>query len=586
MRLLFLSLFLILTTGIFAQNKPFTLPYEQDSNKTMTYEEIIGMCLTVDSLFMEVRLKSFGTSSGGYDLPYLIVEDPMRKDDKLTLWIQAGIHPGESEGADAGFLFIRDVLTKSEFRPMLQKVRIIFIPVFNADGWNRFSPYNRINQNGPEEMGWRCTAQNLNLNRDFMKADAPAMQNWLTLFNEIKPDFIVDCHTTDGADYQYALTYGLDTHASLNQDIASWLNEEYIPFVDANMSQAGYPIFPYVAFRQWHNPKSGLVQRASRPMLSHGYTILVDRPCLLIETHMLKPYKNRVESTRQMLLNTFILLNTQKDDYLEILKKADTKRNSNEFAEEKFPIHFSTSMKDSTLTNFLGFKFDTLTSQITGGQYYVYHNDQPEIFNLWMFDKIEADQEIDLPIAYVIPLEWQDVIERLKLHGISIITVQEDIVIEAIQIKFTNIEFQNRPYEGRFSPDFEMVEYENKVLVHKGSALIPVKQDKIKIIAWLLEPLSDDSFLKWGFFNTIFEQKEYGELYVMEPVAVEMFEKDPELKAEFEKLKTENPQFAASQWAQMNWVYNHSQWADPQKDVYPVLKITKESEFKKLIPSR
>ncbi|PLW91720.1 MAG: hypothetical protein C0592_14510 [Marinilabiliales bacterium] len=579
-------LLILLTTGLNAQEKPFTIPYELDSNKTMTYEEIVTMCHTVDSLFMEVRLKSFGTTSRGYDLPYLIVEDPMKRDKKLTLWIQAGIHPGESEGADAGFLFLRDVLTKPEFRVMLQKVRIIFIPVFNADGWNRMSPYNRINQNGPEEMGWRCTAQNLNLNRDFMKADAPAMQNWLKLFNEINPDFVVDCHTTDGADYQYALTYGLDTHEALNQDVAKWLNEKYVPLVEANMSQAGYPIYPYVAFREWHNPKSGLRTYASRPMLSHGYTILSDRPCLLIETHMLKPYNIRVESTRQMLLNTLIVLNTYNTEYHDVLQKADADRKSKEFAKSKFPIHFKTSMQDSSLTNFLGFDYDTLTSEITGGKYFVYHNDQPETFNLWIFNKIVIDREVDLPIAYVIPPEWSEVIYRLKLHGISIITVQEDTEVEATQTKFSNIEFPNRPYEGRFSPSFDAEEYETTIIVHKGSALVRVNQDKIKVIAWLLEPYSEDSFLKWGFFNTIFEQKEYGELYVMEPIAVEMFEKDPALEAEFEELKASNPQFAASQWAQMNWVYNHSLWADPQKDVYPVIKITKESEFQKLNPSR
>ena len=582
-----LSIFLLLLVlKISAQEATFTIPYEKDNNQTMTYDEVIEYCSLLDSLFMEVRYKNFGISSRGNTLPYLIIEDPMKGKEKLNLWIQAGIHPGESDGIDAGFLFLRDVLTKTELRPLLKDVRIFFLPVFNADGLKRFGVYNRINQNGPREMGWRTTALNLNLNRDFMKADAPEMQAWLRLFNEINPDFIVDCHTTDGADYQYAITYALDTYETLNQDLANWLNKTYVPFMEQNMDKDGFPVFPYVFFRQWHNPKSGLIRHASRPMLSHGYTILSDRPCLLIETHMLKPYNVRVEATRRMLMHTLMILAKYKTGYKEILNKADKNRNTDEFLQNDFPIHFQTSIKDSVLSNFKGFAFDTLTSQITGGEYYVYHNDKPEIFNLWLFDKIESTQDIKIPIAYLVPPEWNTVIERIKLHGITTITVQNDTKISAIQTKLNNVKFSSFPYENRFRPSFDTDEFDADIIIPKGSILIPSKQSKIKVLIWLLEAESEDSFLKWGFFNSIFEQKEYVEMYVMEPLAVEMFKNDPQLKETFEKKKKEDKQFAASQWLQMNWVYNHSLWADPQRNVYPVLKIIKDSEFKKLIPSK
>ncbi|HPS84926.1 MAG TPA: M14 family zinc carboxypeptidase, partial [Bacteroidales bacterium] len=199
-----------------------------------------------------------GKSAQGDDLPYLMIDDGVKTTDKITLWIQAGIHPGEPEGVEAGFLFLRDLMTKPEMKPMLRNVRILFIPCFNVDGLKRFGPYNRINQNGPEQMGWRTTAQNLNLNRDFMKADAPEMQAWLKLYNAINPDFLIDCHTTDGADYQYAVTYGLDAFQTLNQVVASWCNKKYVPYVTDKMNRDGMPIFPYVALRQWHNPRSGL----------------------------------------------------------------------------------------------------------------------------------------------------------------------------------------------------------------------------------------------------------------------------------------------------------------------------------------
>ncbi len=584
---LIIPLFFLFASHVEAQTKTFSIPYEsKGQNVTMTYDEIIHYCRLTDSLYSEVSFKSFGKSSQGDDLPYLMIDDGSKTTDKITLWIQAGIHPGEPEGVEAGFLFLRDLMTKPEMRPMLRNVRILFIPCFNVDGLKRFGPYNRINQNGPEQMGWRTNAQNLNLNRDFMKADAPEMQAWLKLYNEINPHFLIDCHTTDGADYQYPLTYGLDAFQTLNPTVAAWCTKKYVPFVSEKMNRDGMPIFPYVAFRQWHNPRSGLITYGSRPMLSHGYTILSDRPCLLIETHMLKPYKVRVDATKNMLFHTFKYLSDNHESYMSILRGADQERVSDKFALSPFPIALATDMNDSTIIDFLGMQFDTLKSGITGGIYYKYDNTKPVTWQIPLFDQVYVSDSIYLPIAYVIPAEWIDVIARVKLHGVSIITSSENVALRVRASKLNNVKFPKISFEGRFQPSFNIQEFDTTMNIPEGSAVILVKQPKIKVLVWLLDAASEDSFLKWGFFNAIFEQKEYGEMYVLEPMAEKMFAENPALKAEFEALKKSDPLFASNQWLQMNWVYNHTAFRDQQYCVYPVLKITDQTELKKLLPEK
>lgn len=569
----------------FAQDHRFSIPYEAKGfNVTMTYEEILRYCHLVDSLYPEVRLFSFGLSAQGDTLPYLVIDNGYNSAAKTTLWIQSGIHPGEPEGVDAGFLFLRDLLESSKLKRQLDQVRVVFIPVFNVDGLKRFGPFNRINQNGPEAMGWRTTAQNLNLNRDFMKADAPEMQAWLTLYNLIKPDFLIDCHTTDGADYVYPLTYGLDAYQTLDFRVANWCRISYEPFMKQQMEDAEMPVFPYVAFREWHNPKSGLYTYPSRPMLSHGYTILSDRPCLLIETHMLKPYKVRVEATLKMLHITMAFLAEQGDNYRQLLREADQCRMSEEIMNKPFPISLTTSMKDSVWTEFRGMHYDTVRSAATGGVYYKYDNTRPENWKIPMFSKVVVDDSLQLPLAYVIPAEWTEVIRRLQMHGVTLIRTPNDTLVRARITRLSRVSFPPTPYEGRFRPEYIAEEADSVLLIPENSALVVVQQDKIKVLVWLLDAHSDDSFLKWGFFNAIFEQKEYGEMYVLEPLAEKMFAENPALKEEFERLKSNDQSFASSQWAQMNWIYNHTAWKDPKMNVYPVVKITEKTEYLKLVP--
>lgn len=580
------ALVLVIITGLPGQNQAQqndwqTLYEQSDFLETPDYEQTIEFCQRLADHSTMVHYTTFGVSPQGRDLPLLIINknqgfEPKDNGDKLILLLQAGIHPGEPDGKDAGFLLIRDMIIHGKNQELLDKITILFIPIFNVDGYDRFGPYNRINQNGPKEMGWRTTAQNLNLNRDHIKADAPEMQAWLKLFNKWMPHFFIDCHTTNGADYQYALTYMLETHGNMEEDLTRWQTNVYEPEVSKKMEASGFPIFRYLQFRQWHDPRSGLRSGAAPGMLSQGYTALLNRPGLLIETHMLKDYKTRVDATYEMIVHTLHLLNREGQSLTDIIDEADAFTASSEFRKEPFPLGFTISQADSVMVDFLGVEYDIETSPLTGGPWFKYYPDKPVTYSLPLFNHNVPSATAMLPEAYIIPAEWQEVIHRIKCHGIEMQRVDEpaQMVVEAY--RFENPNFRNAPNEGRHMVSAEVIPFTEERTFQPGSVIIPVNQPKARLIARMLEPGSSDSFLQWGFFNAIFEQKEYGETYVMEPLARQMLLEDENLRAEFEEMKANNPELFSSQWAMLNWFYTKTPWWDQKKNVYPVGRITKQ----------
>ncbi len=562
----------------------FEIPFEKSKEtETATYEQTVEYCKKLADASPWVKYEVFGQTSQGRDLPMLIVDKTgnfyprsVRKTDNAVLLIQANIHPGEPDGNDAGMMLLRDIVITKVKEALLDHVTILFIPALNADGLARFNPYNRINQNGPKDMGWRTNATNLNLNRDFLKADAPEMQAWLKVYNQWLPDFFVDCHATDGADYQYVVTYALDLTSNATQELTKWEKDVYLKELDSKMLDKKYPIFPYVTFRRWHDPRSGLVAGYSNPMLSTGYCAAQNRPGLLIETHMLKPFNQRVWATYEVIKITLEILNKEYKNLTAIVKNTDKYVSSKEFRNNDFALGYRAN-NDSVMVDFLGFEYDIVTSDLTGGPWFQYHNDKPKTFQIPYYNNLTPTINAKLPEAYILPPEWQDIIKRISLHGINYTAIRNAKEIEVTSFKFKNVTFgggspfdASGPREGRFTTAFELDTIKVKRIYPAGSVIIDMNQRSAKVIANLLEPKAPSSFVFWGFFNSIFEQKEYSETYVMEKLAREMLAKDKELQKEFDSIKKENPDFANNQWEICNWFYSKSLWWDYKKDVYPV----------------
>ncbi len=571
--------FLLVNQGWALEGEWLTWCEQSGYTKTPRYAETIEFCQRLSAASPMVHYTNFGVSPQGRELPLLILDregltmpDEIRAKGRLILMVQACIHPGEPEGKDAGLILFRDMAIFGRDTSLLRGVSLIFIPIFNVDGHERFGPYNRINQNGPEEMGWRTTAQNLNLNRDYLKADAPEMQAWLRLYHQWNPDFFIDTHTTDGADYQYVLTYSLETGPNTDRELGAFLASGYEPRFVAHMHSSGFPVFPYVSFRRWHDPRSGLYSSPAQAMLSHGYVAACNRPAMLIETHMLKPYKPRVLSTLEAIRFTLSELNQYHDLYREMIGRADAFASSVAFRSEPFNLRYSVSLKDSTMVTFAGVAYEVVKSDLTGGDWFRYTG-APDTMLLPWFNRVEPRDPVWLPDYYIIPPEWNIIIERLRLHGIKMQTLTRPAELEVESYKLTQPKWRTTSYEGRIPLMVNAESVKEKRIYPAGSVLIPMNQPLARIIALLLEPQSNDSFVYWGFFNAVLEQKEYAETYVMEPLARQMLDKDPALKEEFEKWKKEHPQVVADSWAQLNWFYSHTPWFDQQYGKYPLGRL-------------
>ncbi len=579
-----------LSPQLFAQDANFLTRYETSNYlETPGYSETVDFCKKLDKASALLQYSTFGISPQGRDLPLLIADrygnftpEAVRRSGNAVLLIEACIHAGESDGKDAGLMLLRDIAFDKKNINLLDHVTILFIPIINTDGHERFGPYNRINQNGPEEMGWRTTAQNLNLNRDFMKADAPEMKAWLKLYNSWLPDFFVDCHVTDGADFQYTMTYALETKGSMEKNLSSWTEKVCETYLVDEMKKSGFPVFPYVQFRNWHDPRSGLTLGVAPPMLSQGYCAVQNRPGLLIETHMLKPYKARVSSTYTMLTHTLELLNREYKTLQILEADADAFTRSRKFRHEPFPVNFSESYADSSKIQFLGFEYTIDTSDLTGGLWFKYNNKKPADWQLTLFPNCKADKFVSLPEAYLVPPQCSAIIEGLKLHGVQMTPLKQQISCRVRSTRFSDVRWQQRAYEGHHKLTYNQNDTLEQRTFPAGTMVVDMNQRTARVIAHLLEPGSPDSYAAWGFFDAYLEQKEYAESYVMETMAREMIRKNPALKVEFDKKKVADKAFASDPDAMLNWFYSKSPYWDHNFNLYPVGRIVNRDELDKI----
>lgn len=553
--------------------------YERSGGlETPRYAETVAYCRRLAEASRRLRYETFGVSPQGRELPLLIADrrgrftpEATRRAGNAVVLIQACIHAGEPDGKDAGLMLLRDLALGSEPPDLPEGVTVLFIPIFSVDGHERFGSFNRINQNGPREMGWRTTARGLNLNRDHIKADAPEMQAWLRLFQRWLPDFVVDCHVTDGADYQYVLTYGMSLHESLDPGLAAWSRDAFLARLLPAMAARGLPLVPYVMFRKWGDPRSGLRAIATPPRFSDAYAPAQNRPALLVETHMFKDYRTRVEGTYQLLRETLALLAAERTRLLRLVAAADSATASPAFRAQPFPLGWRTG-PDSVMVDFLGRRHEVVTSDLTGGEW-VRYGPEPQTWRLPYFHRPVPKTTVDLPEAYLIPPEWSDVIERLQLHGVALRRLERPATLTVTSSRLLDPRWAEKPYEGRHPLTCEVEDFVEERVFPAGTAVVDLAQRAARVIVNALDARSEESFLAWGFFDTVFEQKEYAENYVMEAKAREMLAADPALAAEFAARKAADPEFAADQQAILDWFFRRTPYWDARLGLYPVAKV-------------
>lgn len=543
--------------------------------ETDDYESTIIYAKRLAKKFKQVHYQSIGVTSQGREVPLLIVDEngytnpkKIHRKGKDIILVQSCIHPGEPNGKDAMFLLIRNMLSGDNNAALLNDFSFLFIPVMSPDGLAKFSPYNRINQNGPKQMGWRVNAQGLNLNRDYTKLDAPEMRAFVALFNKWQPDFFFDTHATDGADYQYVTTYSTENFGNYDPGITRWLSETWEPSINVAMAQHGIPITRYVEFYPWGDPNGQLYDRSFSAMFSEGYTIARNCPGVLLETHMLKPYKDRVFSTYHMIEETLKIIRDDKENFNNVLKQA--KKNDQSLKE--LPINMESELNDTIMEDFLGYHFDLVQSEVTGGQYYVYDVTKPETRPTRRIRSSRPTKTLSVPKEYIIPAQYNEIIDIVKAHGFKVNELKEEKTLTVNTYRFSNVSFLPMPSEGRCRlAHFDTEEITKEVTFPKGSAVVKTSQNGIRLLMNLLEPEMQGSLFEWGFFNNVLQRVEYFETYKMEPMAKAMLAADPFLAEQFNVWKASyDKDKQPSQYEMLNWFYERSPYFDKSYQIYPV----------------
>ena len=510
-----------------------------------------------------LRIETFGRSPEGRDLYAVVASKPGA--GKPVLLVQAGIHAGEIDGKDAGLMLLRDIALRGK-DALLDRATLVFVPIFNVDGHERAGDYNRPNQRGPQGQGWRTTAQNLNLNRDYLKADSPEMQAMIGLIRKWDPALYLDIHVTDGIDYQYDITTdfnGFGGRYAQSPAIGRWLDRVYRPAVDSALTQAGHRPYQYIS-AAGPDPDKGIEDTASGARFSDGYGDLRHVPTVLVETHSLKPYRQRVLGSYVLIEASLRLLGAEAVGARTAIAADRAARPREQvLGWKRIAAPIGTRPFD-------GISHDMQPSAAAGAPV-IRWTGRPTRITMPIFGEA-ADVVTRLPVAWWVPAGKPDVIARLRLHGIAFetITAPRLVTVDRVRLVDPVLGNANEGHVPLASADY--VHAGRRERWPAGSVRVPADQPLGQLAAAMLEPESPDGLLAWGYFPEILQRTEYMEPYVVAPMADAMLARDPALKAAFEARLKSDPAFAADARARLAWFYERSPYSDARYRLYPVAR--------------
>jgi len=559
-----------------AQLTPFEL--SKDKNYTATYSEIIAFYQKLSKQYTQMHLINYGMTDVGKPLTLVVLSrdkvfDPslIKKQDKRVLLINNGIHPGEPEGIDASMMLTRDLLKKNA---LPKDVVICLVAVYNIDGClNRGQ--SRINQNGPRAYGFRGNYRNLDLNRDFIKADSRNAVAFEKILNTWNPEIFLDNHTSDGADYQYVMTLIETQKDKQNPVLAEYTSKTLSPELYKRMKASGYEMTPYVESED-ASPDSGIISFLETPRYATGYTAQHNIISYITETHMLKPFDKRVYATydfMQALIDIY-----QRDAKLvgELKRKADDQVKH----QQSFALNWELDKDHFDTLTFKGYFAGHKASEVSGLPRLYYDRSKPYTKTIKYFDNYKASVSVDKPLAYVIPQAWGKVIDLFKLNNVAMRRLAHDTTLELQVYYIADYKTPSKPYEGHYlHSNVKLSPVDMKVKFYAGDYVVYTNQALNRYIVETLEPQGVDSFFAWNFFDSVLGEKEYFSDYVFEDVAADLLKKDPELRKKLDKEKTDNPRLAGSAGAQLNFVYRNSPYFEKTYLRYPVGRLLTDTKL-------
>lgn len=558
---------LLLVQTVFSFAQDFKTPYEKgNGNQTTTYEEMVKFYDDLDKNFESISVVEKGKDDNGEPIR-VVIFDNSKKQNIPVIFINNGIHPGEPDGIDATMMLIRDLALGKIKVP--QNTKVAAIEAYNISGMLRRGKFSRANQNGPEEHGFRGNARNFDLNRDFIKNDTENAKAFQEIFHWLKPIYFIDNHVSNGADYQYSFTYISTNKERLGNSLGTYFHQEMQPKLIQNMEKSKILNVPYVNIHG-DSPDEGFPAFMDSPRYATGYTTLFNIPGTVAETHMLKPYQDRVKATYEYMKHS---INFVDENYLDISKKI-MEEFTNYLPKKKYTIRWKLDSTKYSYIDFKGYEAGKKPSEISGKPRLFYDRNKPFTRKVKFFDTYKADKEIRIPTYYVIPKSEGKIIENLKRNQIKIKELQSDSLITVESYKIVDFKTVKNPYEGHYLHFDTQVSSELKTKkFRKGDYLVSTKQSGVKFLLETLEPEAVDSYFNWNEFDGILGQKEYFSDYVFEDTAAELLKTNKALKTAFELKKASDAKFAEDGAAQLDWVYKNSEYYEGSVNQYPIYRI-------------
>ena len=563
--------FLAISFSSFAQQTPFE---KSNGKETATYFQLIQFYKNLDRLSSAILMKEMGPTDAGYPLHLVLVSsdgkfapEDWHKKNKVVILINNGIHPGEPDGIDASMMMVRDIANDKIKLP--DNVVLAFIPVYNIGGSLNRNSLSRANQNGPVEYGFRGNSQNLDLNRDFTKSDSKNARSFAAIFHYLNPGILIDNHVSDGADYQHTMTILTTQYNKLGVDLGDWLKNKFEPELYKGMSKKGWDMTPYVNF-ETAVPDSGMLQFNDQPRYSSGYASLFQTIAFVPETHMLKPFAERVQSTYAFMKTVMEQAGIYAAELIATRKKLVDKIINGKY----FPLEWKPDSSKYSMITFKGYEQAFKPSEATGLLRMYYDHGKPFTKQVKFFNVFIPKNFVTKPGAYIIPQGWWTVIDLLKLNSVHMSQLSKDSIIGVESYRIEDYKSYQRPYEKHHKNyDVKVSTSKQKIKFLKGDYIIPVNQRANRYIIEMLEPTGDDSFFAWNFFDAILQQKEGYSDYRWEDIASEVLKHNPELKQKLEAKKQSDPAFAKNASAQLNFIYKNSPYYEPAHLRYPVYRI-------------
>ena len=550
-------------------------PFEKSGGKeSATYFEAISWYKQLSKKSSIIKVTTAGSTDAGYPLNLVLVSTDKKFDiaqwhlhHKVVFLINNGIHPGEPDGIDACMLLVRDIADKKISLP--DNVILAIIPIYNIGGCLNRSAVSRVNQNGPLEYGFRGNSQNLDLNRDFTKCDSKEAHSFTTIFHTLDPDILIDNHVSDGADYQHTMTLITTQYDKLGGNLGAWLRQSFEPQLYQAMATKKWDMTPYVNF-ETASPDNGMEMFYDPPRYSSGYAALFSTISFMPETHMLKPYADRVLATYN-LLQTMISTASRNAHSLIIFREALKKSIK---VQTQFPLKFTVDSSKFSYITFKGYEQAYATSEATGLRKMYYDHNKPFTKQVKFYNSFTGTDFITKPTGYIIEQGWQNVIELLKLNKVKMVSFKKDTTISVAVYHIDDYHAGLRAYEKHHKNTGVKVSVSTqKIHFLKGSVYIPMNQVANRYIIEMLEPTGEDSFFAWNFFDAILQQKEGYSDYRWDDVAAKVLKNNPGLQNQLAQKKLSDPKFAADAAAQLQFIYLNSPYYEPAHLRYPVFRV-------------